>query len=367
MASGWSGRTSRCRSTRVTGGEAERLGDGARRVLDPASDHCRASSACSRSCRGSSRGRRNLERSAHAYRTTAIAVVLFLGVAQAVVVLASLGDTLPMVAIVGLGIGTLFIVMGNVLATARSTFLFGVRTPWTLSSERAWDRTNRLVGRLFVLAGLTLVALTLAGNAELIVWVMVAWIGGDPGDLVRVLLPGLEGGSRPADGSGRRSGTRARRMSIGLDQLDPRHRAPHRAARAARAGAAHRRDRRPAARRPGRPRRQQGPVGGGHRARQRDRADPVLPRRPRRRPAAEARRPRPDAVPGWGSPHDPPVAAAASVGARRRTGRAPASPAPPAGGAGCERVPPSIPAPRPRSDRAASPAATRAGSSRSTG
>ena len=120
--------------------------------------------------------RRNLERSGHAYRTTAIAVVVFLGVAQAVVVLASLGDTLPMTGIVGLGIGLLFIVMGNVLTTVRSTFLFGVRTPWTLSSERAWDRTNRLVGRLFVLAGLTLVALTLTGNVELIVGVMVAWI-----------------------------------------------------------------------------------------------------------------------------------------------------------------------------------------------
>ena len=120
--------------------------------------------------------RRNLERSAHAYRTTAIAVVVFLGVAQAVVVLASLGDTLPMAGIVGLGIGLLFIVMGNVLTTVRSTFLFGVRTPWTLSSERSWDRTNRLVGRLFVLAGLTLVALTLPGNVELIVWAMVAWI-----------------------------------------------------------------------------------------------------------------------------------------------------------------------------------------------
>ena len=120
--------------------------------------------------------RHNLERSASAYRTTATAVVVFLGVTQAVVVLASLGDTLPMVAIVGIGIGLLFIVMGNVLSTVRSNFLFGVRTPWTLSSDLAWDRTNRLVGRLFVLAGLTLVVLTLTGNVELIVGVMVAWI-----------------------------------------------------------------------------------------------------------------------------------------------------------------------------------------------
>ena len=120
--------------------------------------------------------RRNLERSANAYRTTATAVVVFLGLAQVVVVLASLGETLPMTGIVGIGIGLLFIVMGNVLATVRSNFLFGVRTPWTLSSDLAWDRTQRLVGRLFVLAGLTLVALTVTGNVELLVAVMVAWI-----------------------------------------------------------------------------------------------------------------------------------------------------------------------------------------------
>lgn len=120
--------------------------------------------------------RRNLERSANAYRTTATAVVLFLGVAQVVVVFASLGNSLPMTGVIGLGIGLLFVVMGNVLSTVRSNFMFGVRTPWTLTSDLAWDRTNRLVGRLFVLAGISLIALTVFGNPELIVWVMVAWI-----------------------------------------------------------------------------------------------------------------------------------------------------------------------------------------------
>ena len=81
-----------------------------------------------------------------------------------------------MAGIVGFGIGLLFIVMGNVLTTVRSNFLFGVRTPWTLSSDLAWDRTQRLVGRLFVLAGLTLVVLTLSGNVELVVAAMVAWL-----------------------------------------------------------------------------------------------------------------------------------------------------------------------------------------------
>ena len=120
--------------------------------------------------------RRNLERSASAYRTTATAVVVFLGLAQVVVVLSSLGRPLPMNTIVGFGIGLLFIVMGNVMATVRSNFMFGVRTPWTLTSDLAWDRTNRLVGRLFVVAGLSLLVLTFVTSAEIIVWVMVTWI-----------------------------------------------------------------------------------------------------------------------------------------------------------------------------------------------
>lgn len=47
----------------------------------------------------------------------------------------------------------LFIVIGNYLPKTRSSFLFGIRTPWTLSSEIAWEKTHRLAGPLFMVAG----------------------------------------------------------------------------------------------------------------------------------------------------------------------------------------------------------------------
>lgn len=55
-------------------------------------------------------------------------------------------------------VGILFILLGNVLGKARPNWFVGIRTPWTLSSDLAWDKTHRLVGRLMVLAGLILLA-----------------------------------------------------------------------------------------------------------------------------------------------------------------------------------------------------------------
>ncbi|MEZ5946194.1 MAG: SdpI family protein [Hyphomonas sp.] len=46
-----------------------------------------------------------------------------------------------------------FILIGNYLPKTRSSFIFGVRTPWTLSSDMAWEKTHRLAGPLFILAG----------------------------------------------------------------------------------------------------------------------------------------------------------------------------------------------------------------------
>ncbi len=57
------------------------------------------------------------------------------------------------------GCGALFILIGNYLPKTRSSFMFGIRTPWTLSSDIAWEKTHRLAGPLFMLAG----ALGIAG------------------------------------------------------------------------------------------------------------------------------------------------------------------------------------------------------------
>jgi uncharacterized membrane protein len=54
----------------------------------------------------------------------------------------------------------LFIVIGNLLPRARPNWFVGIRTPWTLSSDRVWEKTHRFGGRVFVAGG---ILITIAG------------------------------------------------------------------------------------------------------------------------------------------------------------------------------------------------------------
>jgi uncharacterized membrane protein len=117
---------------------------------------------------------RNLARSGPAYLTMTAAAIVFTGAVHVAVVWTALGNSIDIPRVVGGGLGLLYIVIGNMLGKTRSTWFMGVRTPWTLSSERSWSKTHRLAGRLFAgLGGLTLIA-AVTGRPELI----VAVIGG---------------------------------------------------------------------------------------------------------------------------------------------------------------------------------------------
>ena len=67
------------------------------------------------------------------------------------------------------GFFVLFILMGNVLGRIRRNFWMGVRTPWTLASEKVWVQTHRVTAWLFVAGGVVGFVSVLAG-------VPVAWV-----------------------------------------------------------------------------------------------------------------------------------------------------------------------------------------------
>ncbi len=117
--------------------------------------------------------RDNLLRSASAYRTVAVAVTVLMFGVHVVVVVAGTGRDAPVALVVGGGVGLLFAAIGNVMSTVRSNYMFGVRTPWTLSSDVSWDKTHRLVGRLFVASGIGIAAASLFGLMQLVIWLLV--------------------------------------------------------------------------------------------------------------------------------------------------------------------------------------------------
>lgn len=87
------------------------------------------------------------------YEILIITIMVFMLGVHLVVLAAALGRDVSMARIIPAGIGVLLIVLGNLLPRTRSNWFVGIRTPWTLSSDRVWERTHRFGGRLFVAAG----------------------------------------------------------------------------------------------------------------------------------------------------------------------------------------------------------------------
>jgi uncharacterized membrane protein len=86
--------------------------------------------------------RANLERSGQAYAIARIGVVSILGLVHVVAIAAALGSDIEVTRIVVVATGLLFVALGNYMPKMRPNFTMGIRTPWTLSSDRSWDRTH---------------------------------------------------------------------------------------------------------------------------------------------------------------------------------------------------------------------------------
>ena len=57
-----------------------------------------------------------------------------------------------------IGLGLLFFYCGILCENAKRNWFIGIRTPWTLSSEKVWERTHKIGGKLFKVCGLISIA-----------------------------------------------------------------------------------------------------------------------------------------------------------------------------------------------------------------
>lgn len=102
-----------------------------------------------------------------------LAVQAFVLVTALAVLLNAAGHPVQMPLISMLGIGALLMVTGNYLGKVRKNFFIGIRTPWTLASDAVWERTHRIGGWLFMLAGAVGIALALAGGSLVVLVAIV--------------------------------------------------------------------------------------------------------------------------------------------------------------------------------------------------
>jgi uncharacterized membrane protein len=97
------------------------------------------------------------------YAFIVVLVMAFFGVIHVLTLLPPLGYQVPFNKVIMSAMMLFFMLLGNVLGKVQRNFFVGVRTPWTLASERVWTETHRLAARVFVGVGILGLIATLLG------------------------------------------------------------------------------------------------------------------------------------------------------------------------------------------------------------
>ena len=89
------------------------------------------------------------------FNTFIVLIIAFLAYMHVLTMLWNLGyDQFNMGAAMLPAMGLLFIFAGVMMREAKRNFFIGIRTPWTLSSDRVWYETHRIGSTLFIISGI---------------------------------------------------------------------------------------------------------------------------------------------------------------------------------------------------------------------
>lgn len=104
--------------------------------------------------------RLNLEKFANIYHLFKDLLVVFMAYMFAITSWATLNPQVKISTTIPLAIGALFIILGKYLPQVKSNWFIGIRTPWTLSSDRVWKKTHQVGGWIFGIMGIVMIAST---------------------------------------------------------------------------------------------------------------------------------------------------------------------------------------------------------------
>lgn len=96
----------------------------------------------------------NIEKFKRYYYGFVILLLIFLFYLYLLTILWNLGLRFNFIQLLVPAFGVLFYFCGVLIGKAKRNWFIGIRTPWTLSNEKVWDKTHFIGGRLFKAAGL---------------------------------------------------------------------------------------------------------------------------------------------------------------------------------------------------------------------
>jgi len=81
-------------------------------------------------------------------------IMIFMYLVQLQVFLWNIDIKIPIETSFPILFGILFIFVSYLVKSAKQNFTIGIRTPWTLASEKVWDKTHALGAKLFRVGGI---------------------------------------------------------------------------------------------------------------------------------------------------------------------------------------------------------------------
>ncbi|WP_134703450.1 SdpI family protein [Ammoniphilus sp. YIM 78166] len=106
----------------------------------------------------------NYKKFGRTYEIFRFSLSVLLSGAFTFIILYNLGYPINIQLFTLLGIGLLFLIIGNYMGQIRPTYFIGIRTPWTMANDEVWRKTHRIGGPLFMVTGVVfLVAAFLPG------------------------------------------------------------------------------------------------------------------------------------------------------------------------------------------------------------
>ncbi|RLF30149.1 MAG: hypothetical protein DRJ99_03065 [Thermoplasmata archaeon] len=96
----------------------------------------------------------NIEKFRKYYDGFVVLIIVYLFYVYLLTIFWNIGIRFSMVQPLAPAMGILFYYIGILTENAKRNWFIGIRTPWTLSSEKVWEKTHKIGGKLFKIAGI---------------------------------------------------------------------------------------------------------------------------------------------------------------------------------------------------------------------
>jgi uncharacterized membrane protein len=111
--------------------------------------------------------KKNIESFIEYYYGFVLVIIFFMLYIYGLTLFWNLGHMFDMGTAITPALGVLFYFTGVLVSKAKRNYFIGIRTPWTLSSDKVWDKTHKFGGKLFKIAGIVCILGVFFGDAAI--------------------------------------------------------------------------------------------------------------------------------------------------------------------------------------------------------